>query len=344
MGFLFLVNLLALVAFQQSAQAVTIKSITVAPAVLSVTSIALTNGNHASNVSTSWTHIYTTNDVVTATVKYSGAVTVTGSPTLSLNIGGTTRSATYVSGSGTTELTFTYTIENQLADTDGISIDANALSLSGGAINDASTHAAILTHSAVADNGDYQVLTIGGSYEGGKIAYFLASVDNPLGTISGDNVGVPIPYSALAPHGLIAQTADISSVIPWATSDYDRQDVQGIENQPSYSPTASGIRFGDGAANTVAIYQQHLPATTGYAAGIVMNSGAGGKSDWYLPSAEELKKLWINRSVVGGFADNYYWSSSEYDAYLAWYQLFSNGIQYFSYKFFNFRVRAVRAF
>ena len=129
MGILFLVNLLTLAAVQQSAQAVTIKSITVAPAVLTVTSIALTNGNHASNVSTFWDHIYTTSDVLTATVKFSGAVTVTGNPTLSLNIGGTAKNATYVSGSGTTELLFTYTIGNQLADTDGISIDANALEI-----------------------------------------------------------------------------------------------------------------------------------------------------------------------------------------------------------------------
>ena len=330
MGILFLVNLLALVAFQQSAQAVTIKSITVAPAVLTVTSIALTNGNHASNVSTSWTHIYTTNDVVTATVKYSGAVTVTGSPTLSLNIGGTTRSATYVSGSGTTELLFTYTIENQLADTDGISIDANALALSGGAINDASTHAAILTHSAVAANDYYKVLTIGGSYEGGKIAYFLASGEN-IGKRTGTAVE-SIPYSALTPHGLIAQTADISSGIPWAISAYQNTAVGG-----------TSTLFGTGAVNTIAISNQN-GATTDYAAGIVMNSSDNGKSDWYLPSAEELNKLWVNRSVVGGFADYYYWSSSENFAYGAWGQYFLNGNQIFNYKVNYLRVRAVRAF
>ena len=331
MGILFLVNLLTLAAVQQSAQAVTIKSITVAPAVLTVTSIALTNGNHASNVSTFWDHIYTTSDVLTATVKFSGAVTVTGNPTLSLNIGGTTRSATYVSGSGTTELHFTYTIGNQLADTDGISIDANALSLNGGFINDASTHAAILTHNAVADNGDYQVLTIGGSYEGGKIAYFLAIGEN-IGKRTGTAVE-SIPYSESAPHGLIAQTEDISVGIPWA--------------KPAYQNTAVGgtsTLFGTGAANTVAIYQQHLSATTDYAAGIVMNSSDNGKSDWYLPSAEELNKLWINRSVVGGFAGGYYGGSSEVDANFAWVQVFNFGDQVNVNKGNFDRVRAVRAF
>jgi hypothetical protein len=47
---------------------------------------------------------------------------------------------------------------------------------------------------------------------------------------------------------------------------------------------------------------------------------------------------------IGGFAVNYYWSSSEYDAGYAWGQYFYNGGQYDYYKYNTYRVRAVRAF
>ena len=46
-------------------------------------------------------------DTITLTLDFSSAVTVTGTPTLTLNDGGT---ATYKSGSGTSALTFSYTV------------------------------------------------------------------------------------------------------------------------------------------------------------------------------------------------------------------------------------------
>jgi hypothetical protein len=57
--------------------------------------------------------------------------------------------------------------------------------------------------------------------------------------------------------------------------------------------------------------------------------------------------MYINLKVaeVGGFADDYYWSSSEGSAYYAWTQrFFLNGYQGSDGKFYNLRVRAVRAF
>jgi len=101
-------------------------------------------------------------DVVTATATFSESVTVTttsGTPYLSLNIGGTTVQAPYSSGSGSTTLNFSYTILSGQNDTGGISIDANSLSLNSGTIVDTAGNSATLTHTAVADNASYMVDT-----------------------------------------------------------------------------------------------------------------------------------------------------------------------------------------
>ncbi|PUE47864.1 hypothetical protein B9Z47_08355 [Limnohabitans sp. 2KL-1] len=98
-------------------------------------------------------------DVATIEVNFIEAVTVTGTPQLTLNIGGTPVQANYVSGSGGTKLTFTYTVQAGENDPNGISIDANALTLNGGTIKDAQGNNAILSTPPVTDNTDFKVDT-----------------------------------------------------------------------------------------------------------------------------------------------------------------------------------------
>ena len=74
-----------------------------------------------------------------------------------------------------------------------------------------------------------------------------------------------------------------------------------------------------------------------------------GYSDWYLPSKEELNSVYVNLKKVGagGFALNYYWSSTEFDFVkydFAWFQNFVNGSQLNFLKTNTFYVRAIRAF
>ena len=67
--------------------------------------------------------------------------------------------------------------------------------------------------------------------------------------------------------------------------------------------------------------------------------------DWFLPSNGELNQMYANRTVIGGFASGYYWSSSEYDAGSAWVQYFFNGDQNFGLtNGYENCVRPVRAF
>jgi hypothetical protein len=63
---------------------------------------------------------------------------------------------------------------------------------------------------------------------------------------------------------------------------------------------------------------------------------------WRLPTREELHVMWLHRDYIGGFAAAYYWSSSEFSSYYAWYQLFYDGYQANFFKDVTYYVRAVR--
>ncbi|WP_245823627.1 Ig-like domain-containing protein, partial [Photobacterium proteolyticum] len=78
---------------------------------------------------------YVTGQSLSFTVNTDEIVTVSGSPSLTLNIGGTTKLAAYASGSGSQALVFTYSVETGLVDNDGISV--TALSMNADEIQDA---------------------------------------------------------------------------------------------------------------------------------------------------------------------------------------------------------------
>src|SRR4029077_10115152 len=54
---------------------------------------------------------YKIGDLIAVTVQFSEAVTVTGAPQLTLETGATDEVVTYTSGSGTSTLTFSYTVQ-----------------------------------------------------------------------------------------------------------------------------------------------------------------------------------------------------------------------------------------
>lgn len=170
------------------------------------------------------------------------------------------------------------------------------------------------------DSGDDPVIhAIGDAYGGGKVAYILVPGDPG--------------YDAAVQHGLIAATADQEdSGIIWAISAYQSTEVTGTLTT-----------LGSGSANTDKIIAQNGAGST-YAAGLARAYNGGGYNDWYLPSKDELNKLYLNRVAIGGFAVDYYWSSSESLASYAWLQNFTNGLQLDTNKSSTLYVRAVRAF
>ena len=109
---------------------------------------------------------YAIDDEIQVSLTFSEAVTVTGAPQITLDVGGQNRTAAYSEGTTTTQLLFSYTVAAGDEDTDGIAVVANSLALSGGAIRAGATNAA-LAHGALQAN-DHKVdgiaptVTVGG--------------------------------------------------------------------------------------------------------------------------------------------------------------------------------------
>ena len=64
---------------------------------------------------------------------------------------------------------------------------------------------------------------------------------------------------------------------------------------------------------------------------------------WRLPTKDELNMFYENKEEIGGFANFFYWSSTEFDNFSAWFQFFFNGSQGTNGKGGTLYVRAVRA-
>lgn len=127
-----------------SATAIPTAMPTVNPNAPTVSAVAVTSSPGADGE-------YTSLDVIEATVTFSEAVTVTGTPQLTLAIGDLGRRADYAGdGTSSAQVVFRYEVQPDDQDDDGLRIPANALALDGGAIaaTDDSTDAT-LAHEAV---------------------------------------------------------------------------------------------------------------------------------------------------------------------------------------------------
>jgi|GEM_PF-2204932 len=166
---------------------------------------------------------------------------------------------------------------------------------------------------------------IGSLYGGGVLAYLLQPGDPG--------------YDPNVLHGIVAATTDQSAGISW-----NRTAGQYTQT------TASSFIIGGGLSNTTSIIAAQGTPTTNYAAGIASEYENENYSYvWYLPSRDELNKLYLTKNLIGGFHDATYWSSTEHASSpgnwnQAHCQNFSTGAQGVCFRESILRVRAIRSF
>lgn len=151
------------------------------------------------------------------------------------------------------------------------------------------------------------------SLTGGTLYYVRAYATNIAGTEYGNDIsftttaagltigqsyggGIIFYLDGTALHGLICATADLPSQ-EWGCGG----------SMSSIPGTSSAI--GTGQANTTLIVS--ACPSGGSAARDCDNLVLNGYSDWFLPSAEELQQICLQRSAIGGTFSLKYWSSTE---------------------------------
>jgi uncharacterized protein YjbI with pentapeptide repeats len=123
---------------------------------------------------------------------------------------------------------------------------------------------------------------------------------------------------------------------------------------------ATGTAYGTGNSNTSLMRSVCTSNGAAYWLNIKnVNGGIGGKSDWFIPSKDELNYVCLyarqlsesagtctGGTLRSGFVGASYWTSSEVSSDKAWYQNFLNGGQasFDGYKGTSIYVRPVRTF
>ena len=162
---------------------------------------------------------------------------------------------------------------------------------------------------------------------GGIVFYYSATAF----TSTGSDCGTNCHYLEAAPRD--TPMIGVSSS-QWATAGTYCYDIGGAPGEDcqlnsiyegnSSAQTASrtaSAAIGKGMANTNQIYARlttmGLERTSDYAAGLAWVYENNSKTDWFLPSKDELDQLWANKSAFGMNASRY-WSSTEASATKVW--------------------------
>jgi len=142
-------------------------------------------------------------------------------------------------------------------------------------------------------------------------------------------------------HGLVAALEDLEGTYEWGC-------------YQEYVDGANSKWIGSGLQNTMDITNDDCQTQYGgiTAAQAALDAEMNDYSDWYLPSHGELYQMFITigqgseNGNIGGFSNDWYWSSSEGGSNYSWYVYFINGVtsNLFNFKYDPSRVRVIRAF
>ena len=99
-------------------------------------------------------------------------------------------------------------------------------------------------------------------------------------------------------------------------------------------------QIGKGIPNSAAILK--MPGVGAVKA--IITSGINGRTDWFIPSREEMKLLYASKIGVGGFVDDRYWTSSSATSMLQTVIDFEDGSESISPRNGQNNLRLIRAF
>ncbi|HAN20582.1 MAG TPA: hypothetical protein DCP51_02720, partial [Clostridiales bacterium] len=130
----------------------------------------------------------------------------------------------------------------------------------------------------------------------------------------------------IGPAGGLIFYIDDTTYYEAAPIDIERNTFSNITDK-AIRTTETAI--GTGATNTAAIIEQ-----------------ASGANDWFLPSKNEIAAMYNNLKIygLGNFTNNFYWTSSEYNASYGVLFNFSDGTNSILYKNSSIRIRPCRKF
>ncbi len=125
---------------------------------------------------------------------------------------------------------------------------------------------------------------------------------------------------------------------------FDQNGGAGIAWGSAVATAAIGTGIGDGLGNTTSITTAYGAGS--YAAQVANDLSYNGFSDWFLPSEDELGLMFTNlhQNGLGNFADDEYWSSTEFSTTDARFQNFLIGFKSNLSKGTPYLVRAIRRF
>ena len=195
--------------------------------------------------------IYTLGEKIVVAVVFTKPITVTGTPQIGLEVGGTEQTVDCAAATSET-LMCTHTVVADEIDTDGVSIPANSLDLNGGTIKDKASppQTATITHAAVAANSNHRV-----DGDTPDLETATLYVDTITLTYDEDLAETSVPRTAAFTVTAGSKTPLVKSVQvsgKMVTLELDSVVVSGVTVTLDYSPPAGTPPLQDPAGNPVA--------------------------------------------------------------------------------------------
>ncbi|MFN3701510.1 MAG: DUF1566 domain-containing protein [Alphaproteobacteria bacterium] len=257
--------------------------------------------------------VYVTGETLFFSIAFSENVVVTGTPRIPVTYDTTTVYANFASGSGTATLGFSYVVTAGDVATAGISVPA-AIDLNGGTVRDLAGNDAELDYVAPDLSGvQLNVPSCGGGTValGDPFQNGICAGVSPIGGTPFDLIVQPSGCSFepagnanTKPDAVFSPLCAGNDTVTKIWSDSTGA-VEGASNNE------------DGSFNTVQLLGSALRENP--AAAYCFRTDLNGRTDWYLPSRDELQIIRQNLFVPGlaGVENATYWSSTESGANLA---------------------------